>query len=129
MTENQSFWQELQGRSHFTTFARRDFLQKAASAALPFLVARSNFELPQKYPKPRFAIGDQILSPYIDDYGDEYESLPSEFGEVMGICWHPTNKQWEYLVNWTSGSGSSDVYPVFDGFLLEECDLRFVSHA
>ena len=119
----------LEGRSQDFIFSRRGLLQWFALTILPFLVPRSSFEIPLKYPKPKFVIGDQVTSPYIDEYGDEDESSPSEFGEVMGVCWHPENQQWEYIVNWTAGSSSSWMYPVFDGFLLEECSLRIVRHA
>ena len=130
MTENQSFLQEQQGRSQDFTFPRRELLQRLASAALFCLIpcSKPTFEIPQKYSMPKFAIGDQVSSPYIDEYGDEDESSPSELGEVMGVCWHPENQQWEYIVNWTAGSSSSWMYPVFDGFLLEEYRLRLVSH-
>ena len=112
-----------------SAFPRRELFQKLASVALLLLVSRSKsaFTIPQKYPAPKFAIGDQIFSPYDDGDGDENEDGVPEFGEVMGVCWNPRNEAWEYVINWTSGSSSDWIYPVFDEFLICESTLRFVS--
>ena len=111
-------------------FPRRELLQRLASAALLCLIPRSKpaFEIPQKYPVPQFAIGNQILSFWIDEYGDVDERFPPEFGEIMGICWHPTNENWEYVINWTAGDCADSAYPIFDEVLIDECSLRLVSH-
>lgn len=71
-----------------SAFPRRELFQKLASVALLLLLSRSKsaFTIPQKYPAPKFAIGDQIFSPYEDEDG-----VP-EFGEVMGVCWNPNNE-------------------------------------
>jgi hypothetical protein len=107
-------------------FPRRELFHKLASVALLLLVSRSKsaFTIPQKYPVPKFAIGDQIFSPYEDE--DEDEDGVPEFGEVMGVCWNPRNEAWEYVINWTSGSSSDWMYPVFDEFLICESTLRLV---
>jgi hypothetical protein len=109
-----------------SVFPRRELFQKLASVALLLLVSRSKsaFTIPQKYPPPKFAIGDQIFSPYEDE--DEDEDGVPEFGEVMGVCWNPRNQAWEYVINWTSGSSSNWMYPVFDEFLICESTLRLV---
>ena len=122
----------LDGRSQHFTFARRELFQKIASAALPFLVPRSKpaFDIPQKYPAPKFAIGDQIFSPWDDgdlDLDEEYD-IPPEFGEIMGVCWNPRNEAWEYVINWTSGDAADWMYPMFDEVLICESSLRLVSH-
>jgi hypothetical protein len=109
-------------------------LQKIASAALLFFVPRSQsaFEFPKKYPAPKFAIGDQIFSPWDDgdlDFGEDEEyDIPPEFGEIMGVCWNPKNEAWEYIINWTSGDAADWMYPMFDEALTCESSLRLVSH-
>lgn len=119
-----------QGRSQVFTFSRRGLLQGLALAILPFLVRRSQpvFEIIQKYPLPRFTIGNQIHSFWIDEYGEVDESFPPEVGEIMGICWHPKNEQWEYIINWTGGDHANSMYPIFDEALIDECSLRLVRH-
>lgn len=119
-----------QGRSQHFTFPRRGLLQGLAVVGLPFLLPRSKsaFEIPSKYPAPKFSVGDQIFSLGTDEYGDIDESAPLEFGEIVGVCWHPRNKEWEYIINWTAGSSSAWIYPVFDGVLIDEYSLRLVSH-
>ena len=103
-----------------SAFPRRELFQKLASVALLLLVSRSKsaFTIPQKYPAPKFAIGDQIFSPYEDGDEDEDEDGIPEFGEVMGVCWNPRNEECEYIINWTSGSSYDWMYPVFDEFLI-----------
>jgi len=112
-----------------SAFPRRELFQKLASVALLLLVSRSKsaFAIPQKYPAPRFAIGDQIFSPYEDEDEDEDEDGVPEFGEIMGVCWNPRNEAWEYVINWTSGSASDWMYPIFDEHLICESTLRLVS--
>jgi hypothetical protein len=43
-------------------------------------------------------MGDKIRAFWVDEFGEKR----SEDGEVAGICWHPTNCRWEYLVVWGS---------------------------
>jgi hypothetical protein len=124
----------LDGRSQHFTFPRRELLQKIASAALLFFVPRSQpvFEVPKKYPASKFAIGNQIFSPWDDgdldfDEDEEYD-IPPEFGEIMGVCWNPKNEAWEYIINWTSGDAADWMYPMFDEVLICESSLRLVSH-
>jgi len=116
--------------------SRRELLRKSLAIGAVTLSPKSDvkplspaFILPQKYPAPKFAIGDQILSPC--DEGDldldEEHDIPPEFGEIMGVCWNPKNETWEYVVKWTSGDASSCTYPVFDEALLCESSLRLVS--
>jgi hypothetical protein len=119
--------------SQDSALSRRELLGKSLAIGAASLLPKPQFEstppftLPQKYPAPKFAIGDQIFSPYEDEYGDEDEDGVPEFGEVMGICWHPRNEAWEYVINWTSGSSFDWMYPVFDEFLICESTLRLVS--
>lgn len=119
MSENQSSLQELQGRSHFT-FPRRELLQRLASISLLHLVPR----LQPKYGHPKFAIGDKVADHWID----EFEIEQVEYGEVMGVCWHPREQVWGYLIDWTSGNMPSFAYPCFDEHLTMRGNLRSASH-
>jgi hypothetical protein len=110
-------------------FPRRELLSKFVAVAMATAAAKRIFEIPSKYPAPKFAIGDQILSPYADEYGDVQENLPPEFGEIMGVCWSPRNEAWEYIINWTGGDSTPETYPVFDEVLIDESSLRLVSRA
>jgi hypothetical protein len=95
MTENQSSLQELQGRSQLLMFHRRNFLQGLASVVLPSLVRPQPLTL-FRHCRPKFTIGDKVCTSWVDETGE----LRSEQGEVFGLCWHPKNHQWEYLVFW-----------------------------
>ncbi len=113
------------GRSQHFTFARRELLQKTASAALLFVPRTQPVNpIPAKYPKPLFGIGDKVA----DHWTDEFDEECIEYGEVLGFCWHPYEKTWAYLVVWTSGQGPDSLYPCFDGHLLTGGDLRLVGH-
>lgn len=129
MSENQSFLQELEGRSQKLTFPRRQLLQKIASATLLFFVPRPGpvAQIPQKYPAPGFAIGDRVASHWpVGSYDDDdVDGVPEpEIGEITGICWHPASLQWRYQVNWTSGSSAAWMYPCFDGYLTDDSGLE-----
>lgn len=113
-------------KSQLFTFARRDFLQKAASVALLSLVpVCSSIKLPSKYPAPKFQIGDKVSDHWID----EFEIDQIEYGEVVGICWHPDEEVWGYHVNWTGGNMPPEFYPCYDGHLVIGGDLRLVNHS
>jgi len=139
MTENQSSLQEQQGRSQHFTFPRRDFLQKAASAASLCLIARSQPDTathPNKRPLPQFNIGDLVAQDWEPD-DDEAPEVATDFGEILGMRWMPEPEgnyipepTWVYYVNWTHGNYGTDVcYPCYDGEPSRPCDLRLVSHA
>ncbi|MEG4851698.1 hypothetical protein QUB10_12375 [Microcoleus sp. B5-D4] len=114
------------GRSQLLMFPRRELLQKIASAALLFFVPRSQsgFENPKKYPAPKFCIGNKVA----DHWTDELNQDSIEYGEVLGICWHPYEQDWTYLISWTSGEMPDSSYPCFDEHLTVGGDLRLVSH-
>ena len=76
-------------------------------------------------PSPDFLIGDKVSDHWIDEFGQE----SIEFGEVVGVCWHPRKQTWAYLVNWTSGKGPDFCYPCFDEHLVVGGDLRLDSTA
>lgn len=127
-----------EGRSQLFTFARRDFLQKAASAALSFLVPHSQ-PIDSFFggrPLPRFKIGDLVASDWEPD-DDDAPEFATEFGEILGVRWMPEAeggyilaRTWVYYVWWTHGTCGSEVcYPCYDGESTRECDLRLVSHA
>ena len=75
-----------------------------------------------KLRKPEFVIGCKVSDHWVDEFGDECV----EFGEVVGICWHPRKATWAYLVDWYKGGGPDFLYPCFDGNLLIGGDLRGV---
>ncbi|MEG4520678.1 MULTISPECIES: hypothetical protein [unclassified Microcoleus] len=116
----------LCGRSQHFTFPRRELLQKIASATLLFFAPRSQpvNPIPEKYPQSPFNIGDKVA----DYWTDEFDNECIEYGEVVGFCWHPYEKTWAYLINWTSGQGPESMYPCFDERLVVGGDLRLVSH-
>ena len=116
----------LDGRSQHFTFPRRELLQKIASVALLFFVLRSQpvHPTPEKYPKCPFNIGDKVA----DYWTDEFDNECIEYGEVVGICWHPRKQTWACLVGWTSGQGPDSLYPCFDRQLVIGGNLRLVSH-
>mgnify|MGYP003428973157 FL=1 len=114
MSENQAILQELEGRSQELTFSRRQFLQKASFFPLATAPRRQPaIQLPEKYPAPPFQIGDTVADTWVDEFDNEQREL----GEVVGICWHPKNRRWEYLINWTAGASDEMMYPCFDGQL------------
>ena len=123
-----------EGRSQLFTFARRDFLQKAASVALPFLVPRSQpvDSFFGGRPLPQFKIGDLVA----EDWLDEDDEGATDFGEVLGVRWLPEGHSsspantWVYYVYWThSTTGSTYCYPCYDGEPTEANQLRLVNHA
>ena len=107
------------GRSQVFTFIQRKLLQKAASANLLPLVPRQ-----VKHSKCPFRIGDRVAEYWIDESGKER----IDYGEVCGICWHPREKIWAYLIEWTSGGSPSSCYPCFDERLVTNADLRRIGH-
>ncbi|MEG4121824.1 hypothetical protein QUA43_30685 [Microcoleus sp. N9_B4] len=114
MSENQTL-QALEERSQKLTFSRRKFFHKTASV-LPLTIAlrrQPTIKLPNKYPAPPFQIGDIVA----DEWVDEFEKQHCEIGEIVGICWHPINGRWEYMINWTAGASADWMYPCFDGYL------------
>jgi hypothetical protein len=110
------------GRSQHFTFPRRELSQKIASAALLFFVPHSQplNPIPKKYPNSPFSIGDKVADYWTDEFSDEC----IEYGEVVGICWHPREETWAYLIDWYKGGGPDFMYPCFDGQLVIGGDLR-----
>ena len=94
------------GRSQFLTFPRRGFLQKAASVALLFLAARSQFIVAALKGRalPKFSLGDKVATDWSDDWGGHY----LDFGEVVGLCYLPPENTWIYYVNWTHTDCTDD---------------------
>jgi hypothetical protein len=87
------------GRSQHFTFPRRNFLQGLTLGVLPFLL-RPQPAIPFGNCKPDFSIGDRIRAFWVDEFQEER----SEKGQVVGVCWHPKKRHWEYLVVWESSS-------------------------
>lgn len=110
------------GRSQHFTFFRRELLQRLATATLLHLASqyRLALRLPAKYPVPKFHIGDRVADHWTDEFGAE----AIEFGEVVGVCWHPYEDVWSYLIIWTSGSSGDACYPCFDERLVMGGDVR-----
>lgn len=107
------------GRSQVFTFIRRKLSQKATSPTSLPLVPRQ-----VKNSKCPFRIGDKVAEHWIDEFDKECIC----YGEVCGICWHPYEKVWAYLINWTGGDGPAICYPCFDEQLVMNCDLRRVGY-
>jgi hypothetical protein len=105
-----------QGRSQHFTFARRNFLRGLASAVLPF-ISQPQPVIPFGNCKPEFSIGDKVQSFWEAEPG----VFRSENGEVVGICWHPTKRQWEYLIIWAGCN--------FDEYLTGSEDLELNPYA
>ncbi|MCC3410051.1 MAG: hypothetical protein JGK17_31865 [Microcoleus sp. PH2017_10_PVI_O_A] len=76
--------------------------------------------IPAKLPKPDFLIGEKVSDHWVDEFGKNCV----EFGEVMGICWHPRQETWAYLIDWYKGQGPDSLYPCFDRHLVIGGDLR-----
>jgi hypothetical protein len=102
------------GRSQDFTLLRRNFLQGLALGILPFL--RSQSVLSAGHCKPEFSIGDGVRTSWEAD-----GVFRSETGQVVGVCWHPTHKHWEYLVIWGSA--------YFDEQLTDSKGLELNNHA
>jgi hypothetical protein len=73
-------------------------------------------------PKPDFVIGTKVSDHGVNEFGKD----SIEFGEVVGICWHPRKNTWAYLIDWYKGGGPDFLYPCFDGHLVIGGDLRRV---
>jgi hypothetical protein len=104
------------GRSQHFTFCRRNFLQGLASAILPFISQPQPVTPTFGRCKPEFSIGDKIRTSWEADGVSR-----SENGEVVGICWHPTKRQWEYLIIWAGCN--------FDEYLTSSQDLELKHYA
>jgi hypothetical protein len=79
---------------------------------------------PPKLPRPEFFIGDLVF----DRWTDEFDKDRIEYGEILGMSWHPREKTWVYLIEWTSGEGPDFLYPCFDEHLVIGGDLRRVDN-
>ena len=102
------------GRSQHFTLRRRNFLQGLALGILSFL--RPHSVLSAGRCKPEFSIGDRVRTSWEADGVSR-----SETGQVVGLCWHPTHKHWEYLVVWGSA--------YFDEQLTDAKGLELNNHA
>ena len=102
------------GRSQHFTLPRRNFLQGLALGILPLL--RPHSVLSARRCKPEFSIGDGVRTSWEADGVSR-----SETGQVVGLCWHPTHKHWEYLVVWGSA--------YFDEQLTDAKGLELNNHA
>jgi hypothetical protein len=105
------------GRSQHFTFARRNFLQGLASAILPFISQPQPVLSAFGRCKPEFSIGDAVRTSWEAEPG----VFRLEVGEIVGTCWHPTKRRWEYLIVW---DGS-----YFDEYLTDAERLELNYHA
>ena len=122
-----------EGRSQLFTFARRGFLQKAASAALlPFVPRPQPRSL---YPSPEFKMGDLVAYDWEPD-DDDAPEFAIDFGEILGMRWVPEpdgycliGSTWVYFIRWTH-STCPDILPepFYDGEPTLASDLRLVNH-
>ena len=106
-----------QGRSQHFTFPRRNFLQGLASFVLSSLLRPQPVLTASESCKPDFSIGDKVQLSWEAEPG----VFQTENGEVVGICWHPVNQQWEYLIIWAGCN--------FDEYLTSSRDLELNHHA
>jgi hypothetical protein len=115
------------GRSQHFTFPRREFLQRLASAALlsGAYSKRSTVKALGKYSVSGFRIGDIVRSSWLGESGEER----SEVGEVVGLCWHPLNNRWEYLIFWFCGESDDATHFRFDEHLTDPEGLERTSYA
>ncbi|CBN58285.1 MULTISPECIES: hypothetical protein [Kamptonema] len=73
-------------------------------------------------PSPKFWFGDRVSYLWPDEQDSSIQQ--SEDGEVVGVCWHPLDKQWQYSVIWLSSSlYTKDFYPYFDNRPVLEDEL------
>ncbi|MEG5176278.1 hypothetical protein [Microcoleus sp. B3-D7] len=137
-----------EGRSQHFTLPRRDFLQKTALAALPFIFLRpqptaaSPSSQPDtatplsKYPLPQFNIGDLVAQDW-EPNDDDAPEFATDFGEILGMRWIPEPDSycsiantWVYYIRWTHSSCPGCLpEPYCDGELTLAADLRLVNHA
>lgn len=115
--------------------SRRDFLQHAIPAALPFLVPRSQpvKSFSGNRPVPKFYIGDLIAADWVDEFGENI----TEFGEIVGLCYlheggrsYPDNN-WVYYIRWTHNSSGPDSsgFPCFEWEPSTGDDWRGIGYA
>jgi hypothetical protein len=103
-------------KSGWTSLARR-VRQRHSNNLYRFVLSP---EVLANLPKPEFHIGDNVS----DHWFDEFDKECIEFGKIVGVCWHPREQRWSYLVDWYKGGSPDFVYPCFDGHLLIGGDLR-----
>ncbi len=104
-------------KSGWTNLARRPNRRRSSSNLCRFVLPAA---ILANLPKPEFLIGDKVSDHWVDEFGQE----SIEFGKVVGICWHPREQVWAYLVDWYKGGSPDFPYPCFDGHLLIGGDLR-----
>ncbi len=73
-------------------FPRRGFLQKTASVALLFLASHSQLIVAALKGRalPKFSLGDKVATDWSDDWGGHY----LDFGEVVSLCYLPSENTW-----------------------------------
>jgi len=122
-----------EGRSQLFTFARRGFLQKAASLASLCLLPKP--QPTSLYPSPEFKMGDLVAYDW-EPEDDDAPEFATDFGEILGMRWVPEpdgycmiGNAWVYFIRWTH-STCPDILsePCYDGEPTYSFDLRLVSH-
>ena len=108
-------------RFKWKDLARRENLRRSNSSLYRFVFSPAIFD---QLPRPKFLIGDKVSDHWLDEFGKECV----EIGEILGVSWYPSQQEWAYLVNWTSGESPDSSYPCFDGHLLVGGDVRLVKH-
>lgn len=110
------------------TITRRTLLKGLSLAFVPKV--QNALPIPSA-PKPKFWFGDRVSYIWIDDNGNPQK----EFGKVVGACWNPLKKHWEYSVIWLSSTlytgknsglfcGGGETYPSFDQELIYEEEIQ-----
>lgn len=121
-----------------TSNSRRQFLQSLT--VLPFLSPRRRSKTLNKYPLPKFAIGDLVASDWINDENPNAPEAATDFGEVLGMRWvqeddwgistYPLPENtWVYFIKWTHSTiGCESCFPCYDGEAISGTSLRLINH-
>ncbi len=89
--------------------------------------AESVRQIPSKFPgKPKFWFGDVIRYRW---FSSDENKMHWETGEVMGVTWHPEEKEWLYTIQWlySTANYTSFPYPTFDEYLTGGGDFELVT--
>lgn len=115
-----------------SAFSRRSMLGKLFATAVA--TASPLRSAPQKYPMPKFQVGDLVAYDWEPD-DDDAPEFATDFGEILGMRWVPEPdgycsavNTWVYFVKWTHSSCPGVLCePQYDGEPTYSSDLRLVS--
>ncbi|PHX53148.1 hypothetical protein CP500_023055 [Tychonema bourrellyi FEM_GT703] len=94
---------------------RRQFLMSLCIPAIAKFPTKSESPLPGVC-QPEFWFGELVDFCWIDEISGQSHS---ERGQVIGVVWNPTEKEWEYRITWLSSTAyPGDDYPICDDNLV-----------